>query len=192
MSGLTKSSPATLRPAFIFAMAMFGLVATTERGWSQVPPQPQQTQAPESPASAAPAMSNQPLPIEPAPVQHENPGLFNEIGKLFKAPDWALPKLKNPFEALDVFHHDVKNAPDSSSRLNAIVKGRTLCPVAANGAPDCKTASDRLCQSKGFKEGKSIDTDAFQRCSARVFLPGYKRQEGDCTTENHVTQALCQ
>ena len=31
-----------------------------------------------------------------------------------------------------------------------------VCPVAANGAPDCKAASDKFCQTKGFKEGKSL------------------------------------
>jgi hypothetical protein len=25
-----------------------------------------------------------------------------------------------------------------------------------------------------------------------VYLPGYKRQPGDCKTENYVTRALCQ
>ena len=35
--------------------------------------------------------------------------------------------------------------------------------VAANGAPDCKAGADRLCQSKGYKEGKSLDTDAAEK-----------------------------
>ena len=50
----------------------------------------------------------------------------------------------------------------------------------------------RLCQNKGYKEGKSLDTDAAEKCSPKVYLPGYKRQPGDCKTENHVTRALCQ
>jgi len=25
-----------------------------------------------------------------------------------------------------------------------------------------------------------------------VYMPGYKRQPGDCKTENYVTRALCQ
>jgi hypothetical protein len=45
---------------------------------------------------------------------------------------------------------------------------------------------------KGFKEGKSLDTDAAAKCSAKVYLPGYKRGPGDCRTENYVTRALCQ
>jgi len=73
-----------------------------------------------------------------------------------------------------------------------VVSGRAACTVAANGAPDCKAAADRLCQSKGHKEGKSLDTDAAEKCSPKVYLPGYKRQSGDCKTENYVTRALCQ
>jgi hypothetical protein len=73
-----------------------------------------------------------------------------------------------------------------------VVKGRVVCPVAANGAPDCKVASDKLCQSKGYKEGKSLDTDAAQSCSPKAMIPGRAPEEGDCKTENYVTQALCQ
>jgi hypothetical protein len=47
-------------------------------------------------------------------------------------------------------------------------------------------------QAKGFREGKSLDTDAAEKCSAKVYLPGYKRAPGDCRTENYVTRALCQ
>ncbi|MDO9060097.1 MAG: hypothetical protein Q7U92_13900, partial [Bradyrhizobium sp.] len=59
-------------------------------------------------------------------------------------------------------------------------------------APDCKAAADKLCQSKGHTEGKSLDTDAAEKCSAKVYLPGRKREPGDCRTENYVTRALCQ
>ena len=52
--------------------------------------------------------------------------------------------------------------------------------------------NDKLCQAKGIKEGKSLDTDAAEKCSAKVYLPGYKRGPGDCRTENYVTRALCQ
>ena len=73
-----------------------------------------------------------------------------------------------------------------------MVTGRAACLVAANGAPDCKAGADRLCQSKGYKEGNSLDTDAAEKCSPKVYLPGRKRQPGDCKTENYVTRALCQ
>ena len=75
---------------------------------------------------------------------------------------------------------------------SAMVTGRAGCVVASNGAPDCKAGADKLCQSKGFKEGKSLDTDAAEKCSPVVFLPGHKRGPNDCKTENFVTRALCQ
>jgi len=73
-----------------------------------------------------------------------------------------------------------------------MVTGRAACTVASNGAPDCKAGADKLCQSKGYKEGKSLDTDAAEKCSPKVFIPGRKREPGDCRTENYVTRALCQ
>ena len=78
------------------------------------------------------------------------------------------------------------------AKPSTMVKGRTACLMAANGAPDCKAGADRLCQSKGYKEGNSLDTDAAEKCSPKVYMPGYKRQPGDCRTENFVTRAMCQ
>ena len=51
------------------------------------------------------------------------------------------------------------------AKPSTMVSGRAACVVAANGAPDCKAGADRLCQSKGYKEGKSLDTDAAEKCS---------------------------
>jgi hypothetical protein len=73
-----------------------------------------------------------------------------------------------------------------------MVSGRIICPVAANGTPDCKAGADKLCQSKGFKEGNSLNTDSSETCSAKVMIPGRPRQAGDCRADNFVTTALCQ
>ena len=133
------------------------------------------------------------MQIEPAPLRDENPGLINEIGKLFEKSKSLLPPLRSPGETMDDAGN--KGAGDSLSNLarpSIMVSGRAACLVAANGAPDCKAGADRLCQSKGYKEGKSLDTDAAEKCSPKVYLPGYKRQPGDCKNENYVTRALCQ
>ena len=139
----------------------------------------------QSPAQQ-PAESPQQQQIElpPAPVERENPGLINEIGKLFEKSKSALPSLKSPGETIN----DLSNI----ARPSTMVTGRAACVVASNGAPDCKIGADRLCQSKGFKEGKSIDTDASEKCSPLVYLPGHKRGPNDCKTENFVTRAVCQ
>ena len=143
--------------------------------------------------TAPPALGVQSQPVEsqpqqielpPAPVERENPGLINEIGKLFEKSKSALPSLKSPGETIN----DLSNI----ARPSTMVTGRAACVVASNGAPDCKIGADRLCQSKGFKEGKSIDTDASEKCSPMVYLPGHKRGPNDCKTENFVTRAVCQ
>jgi len=154
---------------------------TAEAGWAQNAPPTLGVQSP----------AQQPLPPEPPPQQaeppaaapndRENPGLINEIGKLFEKSKTILPPIQSPSETLG-----------NLAKPSTMVSGRAACVVAANGAPDCKAGADRLCQSKGFKEGKSLDTDASEKCSPIVFLPGHKRGPNDCKTENFVTRALCQ
>jgi hypothetical protein len=155
------------------------------------------------PQSAAPPSSlgiqtqqaapDQPAP--PSPLREESPGLLNEMGRLFEKSLSILPTLKTPGETIDDLSAHAKDAGDTLSRLakpSSMVTGRMGCPVSANGAPDCKLGADKLCQSKGFKEGKSLNTDSAEKCTAKVYLPGYQRQPGDCRTENYVTRALCQ
>ena len=95
--------------------------------------------------------------------------------------------------AADVFNAD-DDAADALSRLakSPGVKGRVACPVAANGAPDCTAAADKLCQGKGFKEGKSLDVATTRNCSAKALLSGRKPDESECRTETYVTRAVCQ
>jgi hypothetical protein len=147
--------------------------------------------------------TQQPVPTQPAPQQieppppapAENPGLINEIGKLFEKSKSLLPTIKSPGETIDDLNARAKDAGDSLTNMtkpSSMVKGRAACVVAANGAPDCKAGADKLCQSKGYKEGKSLDTDAAEKCSPKVFIPGRQREPGDCKTENYVIRALCQ
>jgi hypothetical protein len=167
--------------------------------WPQAVPQPslglqspaQQPLPAQAPAQAAPQQIEPPSPPAPA----ENPGLINEIGKLFEKSKSLLPTIKSPGETIDDLNARAKDAGESLTNLakpSLMVKGRAACAVAANGAPDCKAGADKLCQSKGYKEGKSLDTDAAEKCSPKVFIPGRQREPGDCKTENYVTRALCQ
>lgn len=164
-------------------VAMAGLalsmaLATSDRGCTQAAPPALGLQSP----AQQPAPEPQQIEPPPAPVEHENPGLLNEIGKLFK--NSALPPLKSPSETIN----DLSNI----ARPSSMVTGRAACVVADNGAPDCKIGADRLCQSKGFKEGKSIDINTTEKCSPLVYLPGHKRGPNDCKAENFVTRAVCQ
>ena len=172
--------------------ALLTLMIAAGAAWPQgaAPPpalgvQEQQTQ-PAGPPQAEPA---------PSPAREENPGLLNEIGKMFD----KLPSLKSSQQTIEDLNSRAKDAAkdatDTLSRLttpSSMVAGRMICPVSANGAPDCKLGADKLCQAKGFKEGKSLNTDSAESCSAKVLIPGRARKPGDCRTDNFVTSALCQ
>jgi hypothetical protein len=152
------------------------------------------------PQATAPALgvqepAPQAAPASPAPAHEENQGLINEIGKLID----KLPSLKSPQETIEDLNTRAKDAAqgasDSLSRLTkpaSMVSGRMICPASASGSPDCKLGADKLCQSKGYNEGKSLNTDSAETCSAKVLIPGRARKPGDCRTDNYVTGALCQ
>jgi hypothetical protein len=168
------------------------LTAVPGRSWPQAAPPP-------SLGVQSPAQQPVPPTQEAPAAEPENPGLINEIGKLFEKSKSMLPPLKSPGEAIDDFNARAKDAAKDAgeslsnmARPSLMVSGRAACLVAANGAPDCKAGADKLCQTKGYKEGKSLDTDAAEKCSPKVFIPGRKREPGDCRTENYVTRALCQ
>ncbi|WP_079545244.1 hypothetical protein [Bradyrhizobium lablabi] len=145
-----------------------------------------------------PTLGVQEQPAQPPaspPAGEENPGLLNEIGKMFD----KLPSLKSSQQTIDDLNSRAKDAAkdatDTLSRLanpSSMVAGRMICPVSGNGAPDCKLGADKLCQAKGFKEGKSLNTDSAETCSAKVLIPGRTRKPDDCRTDNFVTSALCQ
>jgi hypothetical protein len=186
--GLGRTVALAKRSVATAVLALSLLAAAVEMAAPQTPaPQPslglqEQGAPPQAPAAPQPS---------PSP---ENPGLINEMGKLFNR---ILPSMKSPGEAIDDLNararDTMKDAGDALSRLKpgALVKGRMACP-AANGTADCKLGADRLCQSKGYKEGKSLNSDAAETCSAKVLIPGRQRKPDDCRTDTFVTAALCQ
>lgn len=172
------------------AAALAMLIAVPRTGWPQSAP-PAALGVQEQPQQAPPPGG----PAQEAPARQENPGLINEIGKLFDKVPSMLPPLKSPGEAIDDLNKRARDAGEALSRMTnpaAMVTGRSVCPVSANGAPDCKLGADMLCQSKGFKEGKSLNTDSAQSCSAKVLIPGRQRKPDDCRTDNYVTRAVCE
>ena len=126
----------------------------------------------------------QAAPPPSTPAALENPGLINEMGKLFDKLPSILPPIRSPSETM--------NDLSRLAKPSAMVSGRAACPVSSNGAPDCKQAADQLCQSKGYKEGKSLNADSSEKCSAKVLIPGRQRKPDDCRTDTFVTSALCQ
>ncbi len=207
---MTDTIPVNQRPAaspvgmsswvvVLFATIFAGAIAAP-CAWAQA-----QAQAPVpylpvpgSQPSASPAPASPPPVVQPPPEQTlpapRRPGLVDEIGKFFQDSPLSLPTLKTPQQTIDDFNNRAKDATDNFSRLSKreVVAGRVKCPVAANGAPDCKSAADKLCVEKGFKEGQSVDSDSAESCSASVLLSGKKAEPSDCRVENFVIRALCQ
>jgi hypothetical protein len=202
---LTRSghlSASSIKHVPIAAAAVAMLLFATPAAWPQAasPPTSLGVQAPAPQASPD---RSAPLQSEPAPSsvqrREDNPGLLTEMGKLFEKSLSILPTLKTPGETIDDLNgrakDSVKDATDVLSRLakpSTMVAGRMICPVSANGAADCKAGADKLCQTKGFKEGRSLNTDSAETCSAKVLIPGRTRKPDDCRTSNYVTNALCQ
>jgi hypothetical protein len=179
--------------------ALSMLMIAAGAGWPQgaAPSASLGVQEPARQAAPARALPQQgePTPPSTSPVREDNPGLFNEVGKFFEKSLSIFPTLKSPAETINDLNAGAKDAGDTLSRLaqpSSMVAGRMVCPVSASGAPDCKLGADRLCQAKGFKEGKSLNTDSAESCSAKVLIPGRARKPDDCRTANYVTRALCQ
>src|SRR6266404_5495174 len=131
--------------------------------------EPAQQAAPDRPAP----QQGEPAPSS-APAREDNPGLVNDLGKMFQNSLSIFPTLKSPGETIDDFNARAKDAGETLSRLakpSSMVAGRMICPVSANGAPDCKVGADKLCRSKGFKEGNSLNTDSAETCSDNLHLP---------------------
>jgi hypothetical protein len=171
-----SGSPVLRLGTLIFAVLSL-LLGAGGTAWPQSAPpslgvQEQGPQAPPPPSTPAP------------PVREENPGLINEMGKLFDKLPSILPPIKSPSETM--------NDLSRLAKPSTMVSGRMACPASSNGAPDCKQAADQLCQSKGYKEGKSLNADSAEKCSAKVLIPGRQRKPDDCRTDTFVTSALCQ
>jgi hypothetical protein len=176
------------------AAGLLMLIVAAGAAWPQAVSPPPSLGIQEPGRQAAPQQGESVPPPSPRPSE-ENLGLFNEMGKLFEKSLSILPTLKSPSETMDDLNTRAKDAGETLSRLakpSSMVSGRMICPASANGAPDCKVGADKLCQTKGFKEGKSLNTDSAETCSAKVLIPGRTRKPDDCRTDNYVTRALCQ
>ncbi|HEY4204071.1 MAG TPA: hypothetical protein VGM35_03560 [Xanthobacteraceae bacterium] len=169
------------------------LLMTSAPAWPQTPP----ATPPSVPVETAPSAAEQP-PSQPSTAvepRQENPGLINELGKLFKSPPTLLPPLKTPQQAIDDFNATIKGGSGDLPRwgVSTTVTGHVKCLAVENSGPDCNAAAETLCRTKNYKSGKSVDTEATQSCSAEaLLLSGRKSQPGACRTDYFVTRAMCQ
>jgi hypothetical protein len=166
----------------LVSVLLLSLPGAAGPGWAQstasAPSPGLQEPGPQAPPPQSPSSSSA------SPAREENPGLINEMGKLFDKLPSMLPPIKGPSETND----DLSRM----ARPSTMVSGRVACPTSPNGAPDCKQAADKLCQGKGYREGKSLNADSAESCSAKVLIPGRQRKPDDCRTDTFVTSALCQ
>ena len=176
---MVRSGNPALRLGTLMSAVLLFLLGAGGTGWPQSAQPALGLQ--EQGAQAAPPPST---PAPSAPPREENPGLINEMGKLFDKLPSILPPIKSPSETM--------NDLSRLAKPSTMVSGRMACPASSNGAPDCKQAADQLCQSKGYKEGKSLNADSAEKCSAKVLIPGRPRKPDDCRTDTFVTSALCQ
>jgi hypothetical protein len=177
---MVRSGNPVVRLGTLMSAILLLLLGAGGPAWPQSTLQPLGVQE-HGPQSAPPPST----PASPAPqVREENPGLINEMGKLFDKLPSMLPPIKNPSETMNDLSH--------LAMPSAVVSGRVACPASSNGGPDCKLAADQLCQSRGYREGKSLNGDSAEKCSAKVLIPGRQRKPDDCRTDTFVTGALCQ
>jgi hypothetical protein len=132
----------------------------------------------------------------------QDPGFFGQIGDWF---DRQFSTMKSDMKsAKETFDRDTdratqktietaKDAADAVVKLpeQRTVRGREVCLVAPNGAPDCEAAASKLCRGQGFGSGRSIDSTAAENCPPKVLLSGRTGAPGECKTETFISRALC-
>ena len=72
-----------------------------------------------------------------------------------------------------------------------VISGHAKCRIAANGAPDCVSAAEQVCRTKGFESGASLDMTTAEICPPKAWVAGRNTGDG-CRTETFVSRALCQ
>ena len=110
-----------------------------------------------------------------------------------------LPRLKSPQQTIDDLNARARES--ASRRRQPVAAGQAILDgqraawsvrFRQTARRTARSAPTSFARAKGFKEGKSLNTDSAETCSAKVLIPGRKRKPDDCRTDNYVTRALCQ
>jgi hypothetical protein len=148
--------------------------------------------------SPPPGQTPQGSPPQPGTPPAFSPGLVDKLGDLIKGSvdgiKGSVDSLSSTVKGTQQTIQDLnQGTADTLSKLpvTGFAAGHALCTRDTNGAPDCRIASDQLCQAKGYKAGRGLDIETAENCNPRIFLPGYQRKQGDCHTDNYVTRAAC-
>jgi hypothetical protein len=171
------------------ALALLLVHANHALAQSETAPSQQHTAPLAEPAAGPPASPGQ--PPQPDSPPSSAPGLVDKLGDLVKGSVDSLSSgLKGTQQTIKDFN---QGTVDTLSRLpvTGFATGHAQCGRGDNGAPDCRVASDQLCQAKGYKTGRGVDIESAENCNPRVYLPGYQKKDGDCRIDNYVTRATC-
>jgi hypothetical protein len=159
------------------------------------------------PSAAPPAAQIPGPPVAPPPVPEapKKEGFFDAIEKWWdkSAADLkaSVDESKESWRKLNERNEQASKDAAAAARDAAealmkfpntkIVEGKERCEIAPNGSPDCNTAAEKICKTKGFTIGKSADIQTSRKCSARAWLSG-NPSESACSLETIVTKAACQ
>jgi hypothetical protein len=176
--------------------------------------QAQQPQAPAGqfvpqgqPLQGQPLQGQPPLvqgaPPPPVPEAPRKDNFFEAVGRWWdkSAADfkqgveeqnakWRELNSKNEKAARDAAAAS-REAAEAFKNLSNVrmVEARKVCEIAANGSPDCQSAAEAFCRSKGFATGKSADITTSRKCSIRGML---HRDASECKVETVMIKAACQ
>ena len=120
---------------------------------------------------------------------------FSSVGSHFKSAEKGVENFnREAGAAAKATGGAVKDAADAVVKLptTRVVTGHQTCTVAANGAPNCQDAANKLCQGKGFAFGSSIDITAAEECPVRVATGQREAKPGECKNVTFVSRAMCQ
>ena len=145
-----------------------------------------------------------PSPQTQTAVQ-EDSGLFGSIGRWFdRQADNISSSFKDAGRNIDSLGTEAgiaarttvdgaKDAADAMVRIPKarVISGHAKCRIAANGAPDCVSAAEQVCRTKGFESGASLDMTTAEICPPKAWVAGRNTGDG-CRTETFVSRALCQ
>jgi hypothetical protein len=205
--------------ARLVAVALVALAAPA--AWAQaVPPAigvgPAQA-APVEPATPAPQQQSAPAGFPAQPPGAEKSGFIAELGRWWDDTRHKLGTLPPPpglppppplppppddaaknaaaatQDAMRNAAEATKDAVNAIARIPAtrMVEVRALCPLAPNGAPDCRQAAANACRGKGFSSGDPIDVRSSENCPPAIVLSGRQPSAGECPTETVVLAAAC-
>jgi hypothetical protein len=177
---------------------MLAGAAAAQAPQAQIQPQaPMQPQAPtQLQGPAAP-------PAQPQENPGTRPGFIDAFGHWIQnsVTSWN-DGVNGGIKGAGDVARDAANAAGTATRDTAgavvrlpstrVIAEREVCPVAPNGAPDCRMAAELICKRHGFGSGSSIDFQTAENCPPVALNRSNGEPPPPCVMQSYVTRALCQ